>query len=83
MVAVLDAGEDDAAHPLTKVPLYFWNLQNTDADWAYRTVPQKYACKGLENNVSSGSCTAGLGPGFGVLCSWPSAAHARCFAPIH
>lgn len=51
-VAALEAGEDEDKYPDSKVPLAVYSLQNTELDWAYRTVPQEKACKGLEDNVS-------------------------------
>ena len=51
-VAALEAGEDDDKYPDSKVPLAIYHLQNTELDWAYRTVPQEKACKSLEGNVS-------------------------------
>ena len=51
-VSVLEAGEDDDKFPYTKVPLELFNLQNSEIDWAYRTVPQEKACFSLKRNVS-------------------------------
>ena len=51
-VAVLEAGEDDDKFPNTKVPLELFNFQNSEIDWAYRTVPQEKACFSLKRNVS-------------------------------
>ena len=51
-VAALEAGEDDNKYPDTKVPLAIYAIQNTELDWAYRTVPQEKACNGMEDNVS-------------------------------
>ena len=51
-VVVLEAGEDDDKFPNTKVPLELSNLQNSEIDWAYRTVPQEKACFSLKRNVS-------------------------------
>ncbi len=50
-VAVLEAGDDDSAHPENKIPIVCHTAQNTVYDWAYRTVPQEKSCKGLKNNV--------------------------------
>ena len=47
-VALLEAGRDETDYPLTSVPLASLNLQKTDADWAYTTVPQDNACKGIK-----------------------------------
>ncbi len=50
-VLVLEAGEEETKYPARNVPLAMFSLQNTDADWAYRTVPQTKACLGLEGKV--------------------------------
>ena len=50
-VVVLEAGEEETKYPLHYIPLMLFFLQNTEADWAYRTVPQKKACLGLKEQV--------------------------------
>ena len=50
-MVVLEAGEEDTKNPAHNVPLDFFALQNTEVDWAYRTVPQKKACLGMEGQV--------------------------------
>ena len=50
-VAVLEAGEEETKYPDHSIPLMLYFLQNTGADWAYRTVPQKKACLGLNEQV--------------------------------
>ena len=50
-VAVLEAGPDDSEFPQTATPVNYFSLQTTDADWAYTTVPQKHACRGLKDMV--------------------------------
>ncbi len=50
-VAVLEAGPEETVYPNHNVPLEFFTLQNTEADWAYRTVTQKNACLGMEEQV--------------------------------
>ncbi len=50
-VVVLEAGEEETKYPDHYIPLMLFFLQNTEADWAYRTVPQKKACLGLNEQV--------------------------------
>ena len=50
-VAVLEAGLDDDEFPETDLPINYFNLQTTEVDWAYKTVPQKHACAGLKDRV--------------------------------
>ena len=52
-VALLEAGPDDADYPDVDVPNKYFDLQNTDVDWSYRTVPQNNSCWGLRERVSS------------------------------
>lgn len=49
-VLVLEAGP--APSPLHLVPTYaFLQFNEPAIDWAYKTVPQRRACFGLNNNV--------------------------------
>lgn len=44
------------------IPILTPLLQLQDSfDWQYRTVPQKYACKGLTNNISFWPMGKGIG----------------------
>lgn len=52
-VLLLEAGYDDTDFPEIHIPAKCSTLQKTVYDWAYKTVPQKHACKGLENQVRS------------------------------
>ena len=52
-VLVLEAGDDDLRFPDSKVPAKSRNLWTTSAVWDDYTVPQKNACLGMKNNVSS------------------------------
>ena len=54
-VAVLEAGDEETQYMETDIPLAYFKLQNTEADWAYRTVPQEKACLGMNDHVSSAS----------------------------
>ncbi|XP_066248457.1 glucose dehydrogenase [FAD, quinone]-like [Euwallacea similis] len=49
-VLVLEAGKD--LSDLLHIPSVGLLLQKTAYDWSYHTVPQKHACKGLNNNIS-------------------------------
>ncbi|XP_078490951.1 glucose dehydrogenase [FAD, quinone]-like [Ciona intestinalis] len=51
-VLLLEAGDNDAPNIYISVPMLAPYVQGTDADWMYRTEPQKHGCKLLENNVS-------------------------------
>ncbi|KAG8222610.1 hypothetical protein J437_LFUL002603 [Ladona fulva] len=46
-VLLLEAGEDPPA--TAELPYFFHSLQNTEADWAYKTEPQAQACRGIES----------------------------------
>ena len=50
-VAILEAGDEETAFPLTDIPLAMLDLQKTSADWSYKTVPQNNSCKGMNNRV--------------------------------
>ncbi len=52
-VALLEAGKDSSEYPMSAVPLAAPQLQNTEADWAYRTIPQQRACLGMKDKVMS------------------------------
>jgi len=49
-VLLLEAG--GIAPPFLDIPLLAPMIQRTAYDWQYVTVSQKYACKGLINNVN-------------------------------
>ena len=50
-VAVLEAGDDETSNWAAIVPIAHFLLQNTAADWAYRTVPQKTSSFGVKNRA--------------------------------
>ena len=50
-IAVLEAGDEETKYQNTEVPVTYFELQNTEADWAYRTVPQDKACRGMVDRV--------------------------------
>ena len=47
-VLLLEAGGSDSN--IADIPQAVFMLQETAIDWKFRTVPQKYACYGLEKN---------------------------------
>ena len=49
-VLLLEAGPEPP--PLTEVPGLSRYFRGTDLDWAFKTVPQKYAASGFENRAS-------------------------------
>ena len=50
-MAVLEAGDEEDATPDVYLPYKFVDLVQSQADWAYYTVPQEHCCKGLQENV--------------------------------
>ncbi|WAR12786.1 DHGL-like protein [Mya arenaria] len=46
-VLLLEAGGDYTTNASYHVPIQFFNLQKTSADWEYYTVPQKYSHQGM------------------------------------
>ena len=50
-VLLLEAGGDDAKNPTVHIPSSAGDLQQSDFDYKYLTVPQKRACKGLKKRV--------------------------------
>ena len=51
-VALLEAGKDSTEYPLSGIPLAVAQLQNSEADWAYRTTPQQKSCQGMHDKVT-------------------------------
>ena len=50
-VLLLEAGGDDAPNPNVHIPLSASHLQKTDVDYAYKTVSQERACRGMIDKV--------------------------------
>ena len=50
-VAVFEAGDEEDATPDVYLPYKFVDFVQSQADWAYYTVPQEHCCKGLQENV--------------------------------
>ena len=67
-VALLEAGPDDADYPDVDVPKKYFDLENTDVDWSYRTVPQNNSCWGLKERVSSNIGHTQCVPAGGWVC---------------
>ena len=51
-VLLLEAGGDYVKNETYHVPLHFFDLQKTDADWEYYSVPQKFSHQGMVNHRS-------------------------------
>lgn len=51
-VLLLEAGGDYTTNDTYHVPLQFFDLQKTEADWEYYTVPQKYSHQGMVGHKS-------------------------------
>lgn len=51
-VLLLEAGGDYTENETYHVPLHFFDLQKTDADWEYYTIPQKESHLGMVDNRS-------------------------------
>ncbi|XP_021359238.1 glucose dehydrogenase [FAD, quinone]-like [Mizuhopecten yessoensis] len=60
-VLVLEAGKSESDKPIYDVPYNAPKAQMTEADWIYRTVPQKHAQWGMKNNVGIWPQGKGLG----------------------
>lgn len=52
-VLLIEAGGDESRNEAVDVPLFSDQVRGSHADWSYRTVPQRYACKGHVDQVSS------------------------------
>lgn len=50
-VLLLEAGGDDAKNPSVHIPASAGELQQTEFDYGYKSVPQKRACRGLNDKV--------------------------------
>ena len=50
-VLLLEAGGYETFQ--SEIPMFAARLQLSEYDWQYKTVPQKYACKGMINQVSN------------------------------
>ena len=50
-VLVLEAGDDESSNFLINIPGLVPFTQLTSLNWGYKTVPQKHACKAMQDNV--------------------------------
>ena len=55
-VLVLEAGSSELRNPTISAPLASPEIQLTEHDWAFRTVPQNNACLAMVNKVSYKIC---------------------------
>ncbi len=51
-VALIEAGDEETRHYMSEIPLMSAELQKTDGDWQYETVPQSHACGSLIDEVT-------------------------------
>lgn len=51
-VLLLEAGGSDIENELTQIPLLFSMVYGSKQDWGFKTVPQKHALFGLNEQVS-------------------------------
>ncbi len=52
-VALIEAGDDELNSYMTEIPVMAAELQKTDNDWQYQTVPQAFGCGSMVDQVSS------------------------------
>jgi choline dehydrogenase-like flavoprotein len=52
-VLLLEAGTSELSNPYINIPLASPEIQLTEHDWAFRTVPQQNACLAMVNQVTS------------------------------
>ena len=65
-VLLLEAGGDDVKKPSIHIPASAAELQRTEFDYGYKSVPQKRACRGLNDKVSKRSVNYKLDYGLGL-----------------
>lgn len=51
-VLLLEAGSSELSNPNIDIPIASPEIQFTEHDWAFRTVPQKNACLAMVNQVT-------------------------------
>ncbi len=51
-VLLIEAGGDVSSRQEVDLPMLADQVRGSDADWSYRTVPQRHACKGHVDGVS-------------------------------
>ena len=52
-VLLLEAGGDPVDEPTVNIPIMADSVRGSQYDWQYRSVPQRHACLGHVNNVST------------------------------
>jgi len=60
-ILLIEAGGDESRNPAVEVPIFADQVRGSEADWSYRTVPQRHACKGHVDGVSIWPAGKGLG----------------------
>ena len=50
-VLLLEAGVEELEMHMSNIPASAFELQRSQFDWSFMTVPQRHGCKGLENQV--------------------------------
>lgn len=53
-VLLIEAGGDESNNDAVDIPIFTDQVRGSHADWSYRTVPQRHACKGHVDQVCSG-----------------------------
>jgi choline dehydrogenase-like flavoprotein len=52
-VLLLESGDDDAKNPSVHIPMSPQDMQNSEFDYSYKTVPQERAARGMVDRVCS------------------------------
>ena len=52
-VLLIEAGGDESDNDAVDIPIFTDQVRGSHADWSYRTVPQRHACKGHTDQVCS------------------------------
>lgn len=60
-ILLLEAGGEETEDENVDIPIMTDKVRGSDLDWSYRTVPQRHACKGHEDQVSIWPSGKGLG----------------------
>ena len=71
-VLLLEAGGDDVARPAVHMPIATDRLTDSDFDYKYLTVPQKRACRNMQNCVCDACCIVSC---FQANFMFPNAEH--------
>lgn len=60
-VLLIESGGDESNNDAVEIPIFADQVRGSQADWSYRTVPQRHACKGHVDQVSVWPAGKGLG----------------------